>query len=109
MSDFMHWVTHGVKSDRFEMEPRVAIGLIVFVVAVTVVVALYLMLVGRTAAQGRHIERLQADLSRLQRENEALQMKIAQESTVPRLMERAIALGLVPVEQVEFLRSADSR
>ena len=103
MSDFMHWVTHGIKRGRFEVGPRTALYLCAFFVALTLVAALYLMLVSYTAARGRHIEQLQAELFRLQRENEQLELEIAREGSVSRLMERAAALGFAPAERVEFL------
>jgi cell division protein FtsL len=103
MSDFMRWVTHGVKRGRFEMDSRAVLYLSAFFVALTLVAACYLMLVSRTAAQGRHIEQLQVELFRLQRENEHMEVQIARESSVSRLMERALEAGFAPAEQVEFL------
>ena len=109
MSDFMQWVTHGIKRGRFEMSPRTALYVFALIVVLTLVAALYLMLVSRTAARGRHIEQLQMELFRLQRENEQLEVEIAREGSISRLRERAIELGFVPAERVEFLLVADSR
>lgn len=103
MSDFMQWVTHGVKRGRFEMDSRAALYLSALAVTLILVTALYLTLVSRTAAQGRHIEQLQADLFHLQRENEHLEVEIAEESAVSHLMKRALELGFAPAEQVEYL------
>lgn len=103
MSDFMAWVTHGVKRGRFESSSRAALSLFAFVAALALLTALYLLLVSRTAARGRHIEELQAELFELQRGNERLAVAIAEESMVPRLAERATALGFVPAEEVEFM------
>jgi len=103
MSDFMQWVAHGVKQGRLEKNPRIALYLGVLVVALTLLAAFYLLLVSQTAAKGRHIEQLQAELFRLQRENERLEIEIAEKSAVSRLVERATALGFVPAEHVEFL------
>ncbi|MGD2143169.1 MAG: hypothetical protein PVF54_01685 [Anaerolineae bacterium] len=107
MSHFLEWATHGVKRDQFEMDSRATAGLLTVVVTVTLVAALYLILVSRTAAQGRRIEQLQAQVFRLQRRNEQLAVKIAEASAVPRLMERAQALGFGPAERVEFLTGSD--
>nr|HID13238.1 hypothetical protein [Anaerolineae bacterium] len=109
MSDFMQWVTHGIKRGRFEMSPRTALYMFALVVMLTLVAALYLMVVSGTAARGRHIEQLQTELFRLQRENEHLEVEIAREGSISRLKERAIWLGLAPAERVEFLPLADSR
>lgn len=109
MSDFMPWVTHGIKRGRFEMSPRAALYSFALVVVLTLVAALYLMLVSRTAAQGRHIQQLQTELFRLQRENEQLEVEVAREGSISRLMERAMELGLAPAERMEFLPLANSR
>ena len=109
MSDFMRWVTHGIKRGRFEMDRRVVIYSLVVVVALTLTAAFYLMLVSQTAARGRHIQQLQAELFRLRRENEQLEVEIANEGSIPRLRERAIEMGFAPAEQLEFLSLADSR
>ncbi len=109
MSDFMEWVTHGIRRGRFEMDPRTALYLFALVAGLTLVVALYLVLVSRTAACGRHIEQLQDELFRLQRENEQLEVDVARAGSMSRLWERAIELGFVSAEWVEYLPTADSR
>jgi cell division protein FtsL len=103
MSDFMHWVTHGIKRGRFEMNLRTALYLFALAVVLTLVAALYLMLVSQTAARGRHIQQLQAELFRLRRENEQLEVELASEGSISRLWERAIELGFTPDQEVEFL------
>jgi hypothetical protein len=108
MSDFMRLVTHGIKRGRFEIRSRAALYLFAPVVALTVVAALYLTLVSRTAARGRHIEQLRVELFRLQRENQQLEVELASAASVSRLWERAIGRGFVPAERVEFLRPGDS-
>jgi cell division protein FtsL len=104
MSDFMQWVTHGIKRGRFEVSPRLALRLFALVVVLTVMAALYLMLVSRTAARGRHIQQLEAELFRLRRENEQLEVEIASEGSISHLWERAVELDFAPAEDVEFLR-----
>ena len=106
MSDFMQWVTHGFKRGRFEVDRRTAGYLFTCVVVLTLVAALYLMLVSWTAARGRHIQQLQVELFRLQRENEQLEVEIAREGSVLGLRDRATEMGFVPAEQVEFLPTA---
>jgi hypothetical protein len=107
MSDFMQWVTHGIKRGRFEMNPREILYLIAPALVLTLAAALYLVLISRTAARGRHVEELRLELFRLQRESEQLEVEIARASTVSRLWERAVELGFVPAERVEFLSVAD--
>ena len=103
MSDFMQRVTHGIKRGRFEISRRTILYVSVFVVGATLVATLYLMLVSWTAASGRHIEQLRTELLWLRRENEQLEVKIAQEGSVSILWERAVELGFGPAEKVEFL------
>ncbi len=107
MSDFLEWATHGVKRGWLELDSRPVVLLTTIVGVLTLVAALYLGLVGRTAARGRRIEQLQTAIFRLQRENEQLEVEIAEVSAYPRLVERAQALGFVPAEQVEFLMGSD--
>jgi hypothetical protein len=103
MSDFMQWMTHGIKRGRFELDRRLAIYVLSFVLVLTVTAALYLTLVSRTAARGRRIQQLEVELLRLQREVEQLEVVIASESSVPRLWGRANELGFMPPEQVDFV------
>ena len=103
MADFVEWVTHGVKRGRFEMDSRSAVGLAVVAGTLTVVMALYLILISRTAARGRHIEELRAEIFRLQRENQQLMVEISRESAVSSVEERAQALGFVPAQEIEFV------
>ena len=107
MSDFMRWVTHGVKRGRFEMGWRTALYLFALGVGLTMIAALYLMLVSRTAARGRHIQQLQAEFFHFQRENEQLEVEIAREGAVSLLWDRAVELGFIPAERVEFLTLSD--
>jgi cell division protein FtsL len=103
MSNFMQWVTHGIKRGRFEMSRRTIVYVSVVVALLVVLATLYLMLVSQTAARGRQIERLREDLAWLKKENEQLEVEIAKAGSVSRLRGRAIDLGFVPAEQIEFL------
>ncbi|MGD8244086.1 MAG: hypothetical protein PVG25_01820 [Anaerolineae bacterium] len=103
MSDFLTWVTHGVKRGRFELDSRGAVIVVAAVALLVFVAAFYLALVSGTAAQGRYIERLQVEVFRLQRENEHTAVRIAEACAFPQVMSRAEALGFVPAQHVEFL------
>ncbi|MFL7793043.1 MAG: hypothetical protein AB8I69_12940 [Anaerolineae bacterium] len=103
MSNFMQWVTHGIKRGRFEMSRRTLVYFVVVVALLVLVATAYLMLVSRTAAQGRHIEQLRADLAWLKKDNEQLEVEIAKVDSVERLWGRAIELGFIPADQVEYL------
>ena len=103
MSHFLEWATHGVKRGRLDLRSRPTVVLTIVVVVMAVVAGVYLMLVSRTAAQGRRIEQLQTEIFHIQRENEQLAVEIAEVSAVPQLMERAVVLGFAAPERVEFL------
>lgn len=100
---FMEWVTHGIKRGRFEMGPRAVFYVFALVAVMTLVATIYLTLVSRTAACGRHIEQLRTELSWLRRGNEQLEVQVAEEGSISRLLERATELGLVLAGQVEFI------
>ncbi len=103
MPNFMEWATHGIKRGRFEMDHCMVMRVGAVVVTVTLLAALYLALVSQTAARGRHIQQLQAELSRLQRDSEQLEVDIARAGSISSLRERALALGLGAAEEVVFL------
>lgn len=107
MSDFVKWVTHGVKRGKFEMGSGGAVALSLVVVALTLVTALYLILISRTAARGRYIEGLQAEVFHLQRQNEHLLVEIAEQSAISRMRQRAEALGLVPADVIEYVTDSE--
>jgi len=107
MSSFLAWVTHGVKRGRLELGARTTVALSAVVAALTLITAIYLVLVSRTAAQGRTIERLQAEVLHLQRENEQAAVRIAETCAIPQVMARAQALGFAPADRIEFLAGSD--
>jgi len=107
MSNFLEWVTHGVKQRQSAMDSRAVVALSVVAGALTMVTALYLILISQIAARGRTIEGLKAEIFRLQRENQHLAVEIGAQSAVSRLEERADALGFVPAEEIEYVVGAD--
>lgn len=107
MSDFLEWATHAVKRGQLELNTRPTVVLSLVVGGLTLIAVIYLGLVSRTAAQGRRIEQLQAEIFRLQRENQQLTVRIAEAGSLRRLTERANVLGFVAAERVEFLVESD--
>lgn len=107
MSDFVHWVRHGIRRSGFQVSSRVAWSVVLTVAALTLFSGLYLGLVSRTAARGRHVEQLRSELAGLQRENEQLQVRVAAQGSVERLWVRAEELGFAPAGQVEYLLPAE--
>lgn len=107
MTDFMEWVTHGVKRGSSELKRPVVVGLAASMILLALVGLFYLLLVSHTAAQGRQIEDLQREFFRLQRENAQLEVEIARVSAISRLQQRAEELGFVPAEQIEYIGGGD--
>jgi cell division protein FtsL len=103
VSSFMQWVTHGIKRGRFEVSRRTALDLFAVVFVLTLVAVLYLMLVSQTAARGRRIEQLRRDLAWLEKENEHIEVQIADESSISSLVRRAVENGFIQVGQVEYV------
>ena len=104
MAGFVSWATHGIKRGRLKWNRKRLIGALGAALVLVAAAILYLVLVSRTAAQGRHIQQLQTELSLIDRENEQLEVRIAWASSIDSLKMRATALGYVLPEQVEFLR-----
>lgn len=100
---FIERVTHGIRRGRFDLGPRSALRASVCVALLVSAAALYLLLVSDNAARGRRIEQLRVELLRLQRENEQLEVEIARQSSVTRLLERAAELGFVPVAEIDVM------
>lgn len=103
MSGFMEWMRHGIKREGLEMSRRTVRYLIAFLATVTLIAALQLILVSRTAVQGRRIEQLREDLYGLEMETEQLEVEIAEASSILILLQRVEELDLSPAEHVEFL------
>jgi hypothetical protein len=95
--------THGVQK-RKERENR-SIALL-FLIAVTVALVLgaaYVTLAGANAKLGARVWTMEQDLIAQQRENQVLMIKIAQLSSIPMLQQRAIALGYVEADVIEYM------
>jgi hypothetical protein len=104
---FVAWLADGLRSGRFDRRPQMSRSLLALVAGLVVMAAIYLTLVSTTASRGRRLEQLQAELLRLQRENEQLLVDIAEAGNVERLMTRARELGFVPAEELELLPMPD--
>ena len=104
MSEFMAWMTHGIKRGRSRMGQRAVLYSLVAIGTLTLITVLYLVLVSGTAAQGRRIQELQAEVFKLEREAQQLEVAVARAGSVSNLKERAREQGFVPAKEVEFLR-----
>jgi hypothetical protein len=97
-------MAHGIKRGKFELGRHQVQVIVASIVALTLVAFLYLTLVSSTAAQGRHVQELRAELLRLRMENEQLEIAVAKAGSVFRLAERAREMGFAPPEHVEYLQ-----
>jgi len=70
---------------------------------VTLIAGSYLALVSRTAAQGRHIQQLEQQLFDIRRDNEHIEVQVAEEGSVQRLLERAREKNFILADKVDFL------
>jgi hypothetical protein len=96
-------MAHGIKRGKFELGRHQVQVLIASIVALTLLAFLYLMLVSSTAAQGREIQELRAELLRIRMENEQLEIAVAKAGSVFSLAERAEEMGFAPPKHVEYL------
>lgn len=101
----MRSIVHGTKKrSGSQVSQRQMRYLLAAAVALTIVAGLYLVMVSRTAAKGRHIQSLQKELLELEQENEQLEVRVASEGDVSRLVQRSIELEYAPARQVEYLQ-----
>ncbi|NLE45033.1 MAG: hypothetical protein GX620_09960 [Chloroflexi bacterium] len=103
MSDFIAWASHGSRHGHPEHDGRKSLKLTILAVGVVLVLVIYLVLTSVTAAQGRKIQDLQGEIFSLQQENAQIEVDIAREVSIPRLMTRVHEKGYVPAEAVDFL------
>ena len=99
----------GARGDWLEMDRRTFLAALAVVVVIAMLAAMYLLVVSRTAGQGRRIQSLRKSLADQQRQTSHLRVSIARASSAHSLYERAIELGLVPAsnDQLLFVRQAD--
>jgi len=92
-----------------EMDRRAFFAVLAVIAVIAMVAAMYLLVVSRTAGQGRRIQRLRGLLEDQQRINAHLEVSIARASSAHNLFERAGDLNLVPAgfDQLLFVRQAD--
>ncbi len=95
--------THGVPRRKRQWERRLAIVGVMLVLAITLLVMAYLALVASNVRLSHEIWETSEAIVMQERRNEGLRVEIAHQSSIPRLQERAIALGFVPAEQVDFI------
>lgn len=78
-------------------------GLAVFVVMAVVFFVGYLFQVNAISAKGLQIRSLESRISDLKREDEKLELKVAQEQSIQSVQTKVKELGMIPSGQVEYV------
>jgi len=105
----MDWISHCIKESRWKLGGRAVGGMLLILLALSLLGWIYLTQASYVATTGRRIQELEADKIRLQQENLQLMAEIAELESVTRLATRARELGftVASVEDSEFLVVAD--
>jgi hypothetical protein len=100
-----NWVRHALEETGWQPQRQAAWLVILGVILTLIFGGVYLSQIANYATTNREIEALIEQRDRLERENESLRAQIAQLQTVPRLLERATALGFRPATaaDIEYL------
>lgn len=95
--------THGVQRRKERENRSIALLFLMAVAVILVLGAAYVALAGANAKLGARVWTMEQDLIAQQRENQVLMVKIAHLSSIPVLQQRAIALGYVEADVVEYV------
>jgi hypothetical protein len=100
------WIEHALESARWQPERQViSLMMLGFVIAL-ILGALYLSEVARGATTNQRLRDRLEERDELERQIEELRVEVAELKSLPRLTERAAALGFVPAtrETIEHLQ-----
>ena len=95
--------THGVQKRKERENRSVALLFLAVVVVAVILAAAYAALAGVNAKLAAGVWSLERDLVLQQRENQVLMMEISRLSSIPVLQQRAVALGYVEADTVEYM------
>ena len=105
----MDMTSHCTKNSRWKLQGRSAIGVLLILVALSLLGWIYLTQASHVATTSRKVQELELEKTRLQQENLQLMAEIAELESVHRLAVRAAEIGFVAasVEEAQFLVVAD--
>ena len=105
----MDMTSHCTKNSRWKLQGRSAIGVLLILVALSLLGWIYLTQASHVATTGRRVQKLEQEKARLEQENLQLMAEIAELESVHRLAARAAEMGFVvaAVGEAEFLVVAD--
>lgn len=84
-------------------EARLALGLLLVVIIISLIGWLYLTQASQVTATGYHIQELEMEKARLERACALLRLEIAELESLPRIEARARELGFGPAQNVRYL------
>ena len=105
----MDTTSHCTRHSRWKLQGRSAIGVLLVLLALSLLGWIYLTQASYVATTSRRVQKLEREKARLEQENLQLMTEIAELESVNRLAARAAELGFVaaPIEESEFLVVAD--
>ena len=105
----MDTTSHCTRHSRWKLQGRSAIGVLLILVALSLLGWIYLTQASYVATTSRRVQKLETEKARIEQENLQLMTEIATLESVNRLAARAAELGFVmaSAEEAEFLVVAD--
>ena len=106
----MDAISHCTKNSRWKLQSQSAVGILLILVALSLLGWIYLTQASHVATTSRRVRKLEQEKARIEQENLQLMAEIAELESVYRLALRAKELGFVQasVEDAEFLVVADT-
>ncbi|MBN1640582.1 MAG: hypothetical protein JXA09_05040 [Anaerolineae bacterium] len=104
----MELTSHCVKPGRWKLQGRAALGILLLMVAVSLLGWIFLTQASHVATTSVRVQELEDEIARIEQENWQLMAEIAELESVSRLAARAEELGFVMASagQSEFLTMA---
>jgi len=95
--------THGIPRRKQQANQTLARVFVIVVLSATALAAAYLALVASNVHTARQIWAMEQQMMQVQRNNQALQVEIARQSSIPILQERSVSLGYRAAESVDYI------
>ena len=91
------------QSINWRLERKAALGMLLILITLSLIGWLYLTQASSLTTTSFQIEQLRAELGMLKQQNAQLELEIAEWEALPRIEQRARALGFGPPSQVLYL------
>ncbi len=96
--------THGVQRQKGQQTRAAARFFFLILVALLVLASAYVALAAANVKLGEEVWEREQELAHGERENQFLIVEIARLNSIPELQRRAIELGYVPADAVDYIR-----